>query len=139
MDQKETGMCRRDFPRIPKQATMTVRRLEYPMTNVETKTAITKDLAQLGVCFTSSELYEPGAVLNLDIDLRGWQHYLQNTASILDAATMSKPLTAIAEVVWSKKLSADQGYEIAVRFKDIYEDDLQAFHKYLAGVFGRND
>lgn len=136
MDHKKTGQDKREFPRIPKNVTMTVKRLQYPMTSVDSEPAITKNMADQGACFITSESYEPGTMLNLDIDLRGWQHYLQNVFSIIDAATITKPLTAIAEVAWSKKLPDGRGYEVGVRFKDIYEDDFRAFQEYLAKMTG---
>jgi hypothetical protein len=138
-DQKKSGMCRRDFPRISRKAAMTVMKLEYPVTDGEAKPADIKDMSRQGVCFITAEFYEPGTMLNIAIELRGWQHYLRTTTSIVDAATMSKPLTAIAEVVWSKKLAPGCGYEVGVRFKDIYEDDLQAFNEYLSRLFGKDD
>jgi len=134
MDKNNTGQDKREFPRIPKNVTMTVKRLQYPMANVAAEPAITKDVTSMGVCFITSEFYEPGSLLNLDIDLHGWQQYLQNVFSIIDAATITKPLTAIAEVVWSKKLPGDVGYKVGIRFKDIYEDDFQALQKYLTKI-----
>ncbi len=139
MDKKKTGKCRRNFPRIARKATMTVKRLEYPVTDVEAMAATIKDVSRQGVCFITSEQYEIGTLLNIDIALRGWQHYLRTTTSIVDVATMSKPLTAIAEVVWVKKLSPEPEYEVGVRFKDIYEDDLRAFQEYLSKIFGKNE
>jgi len=134
MDQNTTGLDKREFPRILKIVSMTVKRLQYPLANADTEPAITKNVANMGICFITAESYEPGILLNLDIDLRGWQQYLQNVFSIIDAATITKPLTAIAEVVWSKKLPGEQGYKVGVRFQDIYEDDLLALQKYFAKI-----
>ncbi len=134
MDKNKTGQDNREFPRIPKNVTMSVKRLQYPLANVDAKPAITKDVTSMGVCFITSELYEPGSLLSVEIDLRGWQQYLQNVFAIIDAATITKSLTAIAEVVWSKELSGEQGYKVGIRFKDIYEDDLQALQKHLTKI-----
>lgn len=134
MDQNSTGLDKREFPRIPKNVSMTVKRLQYPLDNADADPAITKDVANRGICFITAESYEPGILLNLDIDLRGWQQYLQNVFSIIDADTITKPLTAIAEVVWSKKMPGQQGYKVGVRFQDIYEDDLLALQKYFAKI-----
>lgn len=128
---------RRKSPRLERQASLLVTKLQYPMTNLEAKPAVTKNLAEHGLCFTASELYEPGSILQLAIDLRGWQHYLNNVIAVLDTGSMSKPLTAIAEVIWAQHLPDEELYEIGVRFKDIYEDDLQAFKKYLAKLFSQ--
>jgi len=110
------------------------------MNDLETKPATTKDLAETGLCFTTDEVYDNGTVLQLAIDLRGWHHYLHDTAVILDISTESKPLTAIAEVVWTQELPEEEEgeYNIGVRFKDIYEDDLLAFKKYLTRLLTLN-
>lgn len=112
-----------------------VTKLQYPMTNLEAKPATTKNLAENGLCFTAEELYEPGTILQLSVHLHGWQHYLNSIIAILDAGTASKPLTAIAEVVWAQQLQEEEKYDIGVRFKDIYVDDLRAFKKYLEKLF----
>ncbi len=111
--------------------------LQYPMVDVEEKQAVTSDMAEKGICFQTTEHYEQGSTLKLAINLYGWQNYLQSTASLLDAETMSKPLTAIGEVVWSRELDSKGGYEVGIEFKDIYEDDLKAFKKYLALVLSK--
>lgn len=131
MADKWTGTCTRECPRLERQANLLVTRLQYPMTNLEAKPAVTKNLAENGLCFTAAELYEPGTVLQLVVDLRGWQHYLNNIKAIVDTGTPFRPLTAIAEVIWAQQLPEEKRYDIGVRFKDIYEDDLRAFKQYL--------
>ncbi|CAK8714553.1 MAG: PilZ domain-containing protein [Candidatus Electronema aureum] len=138
MTEENIGKCRRETPRIERNAALMVTKLQYPMTNLIAKPATTKNLAENGLCFTAEDLYEPGTILQLSVDLRGWQHYLNNIISILDAGTASRPLTAIAEVVWAQHLPEEEMYDIGVRFKDIYEDDLRAFKKYLEKLF-KND
>lgn len=134
MNENNSIKDKREFPRVPKNVTIVVKRLEYPLTSAKPNPAITKDVAGRGLCFVSTEAYEPGCLLCLEIELRGWQQYLQNVFSIVDAATVSKPLTAIGEVVWSKQLSSNKGYRVGVCFQDIYEDDRKAFQKYLAKI-----
>ena len=135
-----TDNCRRKSPRFDKQVKLTVGKLAYPMTNVDMRVGYTSNVSETGLCFTSDELFENGTILQLVIELVGWQHYLRSTSAILDADTVSKPLTAIAEVVWSKKLSDNEEmYTVGVLFRDIYEDDLQAFKKYLGKMLGKKD
>jgi hypothetical protein len=130
-----TVKCRREHQRVDREASLMVTKLQYPMTNLEAKPAITKNLAENGLCFSTDELYEPGTILQLSVHLHGWQHYLNSIIAILDAGTASKPLTAIAEVVWTQHFEDEGKYDIGVRFKDIYEDDLRAFKKYLEKLF----
>jgi hypothetical protein len=125
--------CRRQCPRVFREVMLLVTRLQYPMTNLEAKSASTKNLSEKGLCFFANELYEAGSILQLAVDLRGWQHYLNNIRSIVDTSSAYKPLTAVAEVMWSRELTEEEGkgYEMGVQFKDIYEDDLMAFKQYL--------
>ncbi len=139
MTQKTKEQDKRRFPRVPKNVNMTVKKLQYPLTNVRERPAITKNVADKGVCFVTTELYERGILLSLNIDLRGWQQYLENVFSVIDADTITRPLTAIAEVVWVKKLTNDKGYTVGVRFQDIYEDDLKALQKYLNAIIEKDN
>lgn len=127
-----TGKCRRESPRVDKQVKLSINRLQYPMTNVGMKTGYTNNVSETGLCFTTDELLKNGTILQLVVELLGWQHYLRTTAAIVDVESVAKPLTAVAEVVWSKKMT-DEGkrYAVGVQFRDIYEDDLQAFKTYL--------
>lgn len=125
---------KRQFLRLPRETSVIVNRLEYPLTNVRAEPVTTKNLSGNGICFTSPTKYQPKTLLDLKIELRGWQQHLHNISSIIDAATLTKPLTAIGEVMWSKELPDGEGYEVGVFFKDIYEDDYNAFLKYLGRV-----
>lgn len=111
---------------------MSVSRLQYPMTNVGATIGYTSNVSETGLCFTTDELFKNGTILQLVVELIGWQHYLRSTAALVDVQSVAKPLTAVAEVVWSKKMT-DEGerYAVGVQFKDIYEDDLHAFTTYL--------
>ncbi|MCI5148203.1 MAG: PilZ domain-containing protein [Candidatus Electrothrix sp. MAN1_4] len=124
--------CRRKCPRIDKQVKLSVSRLQYPMTNVGATIGYTSNVSETGLCFTTDELFKNGTILQLVVELIGWQHYLRSTAALVDVQSVAKPLTAVAEVVWSKKMT-DEGerYAVGVQFKDIYEDDLHAFTTYL--------
>ncbi|CAK8720511.1 PilZ domain-containing protein [Candidatus Electrothrix aarhusensis] len=132
MTDKKTEKCRRSSRRVNKQVKLSISKLQYPMTNVDVKVGYTSNVSETGLCFTTDELFKNGAILQLVVELVGWQHYLRTTAAIIDVQTASKPLTAVAEVVWSKKMTDnEEKYAVGVQFKDIYEDDLQAFKKFL--------
>ena len=132
MIDKKTEKCRRISQRVDKQVKLSISKLQYPMTNVDVKIGYTSNVSETGLCFTTDELFKNGSILQLVVELIGWQHYLRTTAAIIDVETASKPLTAVAEVIWSKKLTDnEEKYAVGIQFKDIYEDDLQAFKKYL--------
>ena len=130
--------CRREAPRLDKQVKLKIGELQYPMTDVVMKIGYTNNVSENGLCFVANELFKNGTVVQLVVDLVGWQHYLRSTAAIIDVQAASKPLTAVAEVVWSKKIvDGKEKYAVGVQFKDIYEDDLQAFKKYLGRIFDK--
>ena len=131
MVKQSPGPGQRKFPRVPKEVSLAINRLEYPMSNTPEETAVTKNIAEQGVCFTSSSPYAVGTVLSMKIDLQGWQLFLQTVLSIVDDGTDIKPLTAVGHVVWSKELPDNSGYEIGVEFTDIFADDYEAFKNYL--------
>ncbi len=131
MDQTQTEKDKRKFPRIPKEVSIEVCKIEYPLPDGTGKTGVVKNIAQDGICITASSPYEPKTVLSLKIELRGWQQHKKNISSIVDASTATAPLTAVAEVIWSNKLSDDPGYEVGVKFLDIYEDDYYALKTHL--------
>ncbi len=140
MIDKKTEKCRRSSRRVDKQVKLSISTLQYPMTNVDVKIGHTSNVSETGLCFTTNELFKNGAILQLVVELVGWQHYLRTTAAIIDVQTASKPLTAVAEVVWSKKLTDnEEKYAVGVQFKDIYEDDLQAFKKYLGRMLDKKN
>lgn len=134
MTPHSTDSEKRQFLRLPKETSVTVNRLEYPLTNARAEPVTAKNLSGNGICFTSPTKYQPNTLLDLKIELRGWQQHLHNISSIIDAATLTKPLTAIGEVMWSKELPQGEGYEVGVFFKDIYEDDYRAFLKYMERI-----
>lgn len=126
------GKCRRKSPRIDKQVKLSISRLQYPMTDVEMKIGYTSNVSETGLCFTTDELFKNGTILQIIVEFMGWQHYLRTTTALVDVDSVSKPLTAVAEVVWSKKITdEEERYAVGVQFKDIYEDDLHAFKTYL--------
>lgn len=131
MTSHSTERDKRRFLRVPKETAVTVNRLVYPLTDTAAEPAITKNMSEKGICFTATTLYHPNTLLNLKIELRGWQQHLHNVSSIIDASSLTKPLTAIAEVMWSREVPESQECEVGVYFKDIYEDEYQAFIKYL--------
>ena len=134
MNQTPSGKEKRKFPRIPKEVPINVKTLTYPLPEGPGESGIGKNMGENGICFSTPISYEPKTMLNIEIKLTGWQHHKKNVSSILDHSKAKAPLTAIAEVVWSKKLMGKSGYEVGVKFVDIYEDDLKALKKHLDSI-----
>ncbi len=134
MNNLSTDKEKRKFPRIPREVPINVKKLAYPLPEGPGERGAGKNIGENGICFSIPTSYEPKTMLSLEIKLTGWQHHKKNVSSILDHSKVKAPLTAIAEVVWSKKLSGSRGYELGVKFADIYEDDYKALKKHLDSI-----
>jgi hypothetical protein len=134
MNPSQFGKEKRDSPRIPKEVSVEINNLAYPLPEKPREEGASKNIGKGGIGFTVSSPYEPKAVLSLKIYLKGWQHHKKNVSAIIDGSAATAPLTAIAEVVWSKKLKDDPRFEVGAKFLDIYEDDYVAFKKHLGNI-----
>ena len=116
----------RTYPRIPKEALVTVTKLEYPMPIDAESTGVLKNIAGSGIRLTTTSYYETGTRLSVNINLKGWRRHLKSVASIIDdsATVTTTPLTVVAEVVWVTSLPDGQNYE----------DEYNALKKYLENL-----
>lgn len=126
MSKKKTAEESREFPRLPKEVKVEVNELTYPLSTQAGEIVTSKDISPVGVCFLSPTLYKPGAILTVNVYLAGWQRHKKNLAVLLDDGALAKPLSVIAEVVWSKKGKKGKDNEVGIKFRDITEDDFQA-------------
>ncbi len=131
--QAETVSDQRKFPRISKTVTVEVNPLTYPLPREPGERCVSKNISGGGICFTISKRYKPETLLNLKISIPGWQSYKKPFSRIMDIASES-PLTAIAEVVWCQKLSNGSGYDVGIKFVNIYEDDYSALMNYVENL-----
>ena len=134
MNQPQASEDKRAFPRIPKEVSVQIKNLAYPLPEESREEGACKNIAIGGIGFTVPTPYEPKSLLSLKIFLRGWRHHIKNVSSIVDPSAATAPLTAIAEVVWSKQQSDVRKYEVGAKFLDIYEDDYVAFKKHLGNI-----
>ncbi len=137
MTQARTDYDKRDYPRLPKEVSVTLAKLEYPFSTEAEESGTLKNIAKGGIGLVVAHAYETGSRLSLKINLKGWRRYMKSVASIVDdsAGTVATtPLTAIAEVVWMNPLPDGNAYEIGVKFLDIYEDEYNALKKYLENL-----
>jgi hypothetical protein len=121
----------RQFARIPKEVKVEVNELTYPLPKGPGEVVKSKDISPVGVCFVSPTLYKKGTILTVNVHLPGWQRHKKNLTALLDDDALAKPLSVIAEVVWSKKGKKGAGYDVGVNFRDINDDDYQAIIKAL--------
>jgi len=135
LSEQDNNNVDRDFTRIPKNVAIEIKKLEYPVNNKTGEKSQTKNIAQQGACFTTATLYQPGQMLSLNIKLKGWNRHRAGLSAILnDELSKTNTLTALAEVVWAKESTFDDGYDIGVKFINVYEDDIVALQKYFTAI-----
>lgn len=125
---------RRSFPRIPKEVSIEIAKLEYPLPQQSGKEGKVRNIATHGICCQVPSSYAPGVLLSLKVDLKGWQRHKRGVSTILNSRSLKEPLMAIGEVMWCRPSAEDEGFEIGVRFADIYEDDHAALVRYLEKI-----
>ena len=130
MNQLQPDEDKRDLRRIPKEISIEISKLSYPLPKTPQDKGIGRNIGGGGICLTASAPYEPNTVLSLKINIGGWHGYKRPYSKILDMSSAA-PLTAIGEVIWCKEMPNGAEYEIGIKFVDIYEDDYRAFMKYL--------
>lgn len=125
----------RECTRIPKCVLIEIKKLKYPLSNESGEKSTTRNIAKRGICFSASTHYKQGETLSINIRLKGWHRHRKGLTAILnDELSKTDVLTVIAEVMWSKKSSAINGYDIGVKFINIYDDDLIALEKYFSKI-----
>ena len=132
---QKTEKEQRDFARIPNSIRIEISKIIYPLPQNPEAEGLGKNIGGGGVCFSSFSSYKPGTKLNLKMEIKGWQNYKKNFSMIFNGAAKA-PLSVIAEVVWCTAVPdrseyEGAGYEIGVKFLDVYEDDYQALSGYL--------
>lgn len=129
MHAKRSAQSNREFPRLPKEVSVEVSELRYPLPTKAQEVAISKDISPKGICFRTTGFFEPGTLLTLKINLTGWQTYKRKLAVVLEEE-LSQPLNSLAEVVWCRD-DGGGGKDVGVKFVNIHEDDYNALVKML--------
>jgi hypothetical protein len=130
MKQTLSGKERRKYPRISRDVDIEVARLSYPLTSIQAEKALSKDIGGNGICLTKSKPYEPDTVVSLKINIVGWESFKRPFSKLVNLSS-TDTLTAVGKVVWCKETAYGAGFEVGVRFIDIYEDDYKALMRYL--------
>lgn len=130
MNPEGSASEQRKFTRISKEISIEVNKLSYPISKDPGERRVCKNIGGGGICISVPRAYEPKTLLSLKISIPGWQGYKKPFSMVLDISSDSS-LTAIGKVAWCKKPPDDSGYEIGVKFLDIYEDDYRALTEYL--------
>jgi len=121
----------RDYPRIPREVTVEVIKLAYPMDAKGGESVFSVNIAQNGICFLSETKYDLGDILNLRIDLKGLRRFVKNVPSLLDDSLVKAPLSVIAKVAWVKVSDTKNMFEVGVSFEDVDGVEHKALISYL--------
>ena len=124
---------KRQFPRISRTIEVEVSELTYPFTDAVFNKGDSIDIGSNGIRFHTADQYEPGAMLNLKINITGWESYKKPFSKLIDISSGISRLTVVAEVVWCHQDRDDKRHELGVKFLNIYEDDYQALMRFLNG------
>lgn len=135
MSSPNKNITDRECTRIPRGVLIEIKKLEYPISNESGEKSTTRNIAKRGICFSATTQYKPGETLSINIRLKGWHRHRKGLTAILnDELSKTDVLTVIAEVMWSKKSARVNGYDIGVKFINVYEDDLIALEKYFSRI-----
>ena len=125
----------RECTRIPRGVHIEIKKLEYPVSNESGEIGTTKNIAKRGISFSTASPYQAGETLSISITLKGWHRHRKGLAAIFNnALSKTDVLTVIAEVMWSKKSTSSNDYDIGVKFINVYEDDMVALEKYFSSI-----
>ncbi len=134
MGDNEKAGDKRAFERTPERVDIEVKQITYPLKKGPGERGDLQNVAEGGIGFTVSTPFEPGTLLEARIHIFGWQRFKRSYSKVIDDAAAVAPLTAVGEVVWCHERPGGQGYEVGLKFKDIYEDDYQAMKKYIEQI-----
>jgi len=125
----------RGCTRVPKDVPIEVKKLVYPVSSKAGEKSTTVNIAQQGICFTVSSSYETGDTLSINMKLKGMNRHRNGLSAVLnDELTKTDTLTVLAEVVWVQESVNEKGYDVGVKFINVYEDDIVALEKYFSAL-----
>ncbi len=130
MNTSQQSKDKRKFSRISRNIDIEVSKLTFPFTDAVTKKGASVDIGGNGIRFTTAEPFEPKTIINLKINIIGWEGFKKPFSKLVDI-TSEAYLRAVGEVVWCNENAEKDGYELGVKFTNIYEDDYKALMRYL--------
>ncbi len=103
--------------------------LDGDASNQANETVQGKNISLGGLCFNSPAPYELNTVMGLIVRISDLDEAKKRLPMYL--AVSSIPIAAEGEVVRCLELPDGAGYEIGIKFVDIYEDDYRILMKHL--------
>ncbi len=118
---------RRHYQRIPLEASLSFQELSFHKGEASA-TSSYRDVSAGGLLVESPRAYALGTLLKLELRVPGWGRFQNHFGPVQDAEV--RPLVALGMVVRIEQLDAG-GYELGVKFQNVYPDDLDALVKFL--------
>lgn len=118
---------RRQFRRIPLEAHVSFQEITFTK-EPETGASVYKDVSGGGLLVHSTGEVPLGTLLKLEIRLPGWGRHQGHFGAVADLDL--RPLVAVGEVVRLEALE-EEGFELGVKFLNVYPDDLAALLKFI--------
>lgn len=132
MTKARSGMERRKFTRVVEEDLLICEPFDAVAFGGDIKRrahVFTKSLSEGGILFESSEIFEIGALLKLQLDIPGWEKYKVEFYKG-DAPSTRDLLVALARVVRVEDLGGGN-YDIGVAFVALDTGHRAALKKYL--------
>jgi c-di-GMP-binding flagellar brake protein YcgR len=118
---------RRQYRRIPLEASLGFQELSFHKGEAPASSSY-RDVSAGGLLVESPRAYALGTLLKLELKVPGWGRFQNHFGPVQDADV--RPLVALGMVVRVEQLDAG-GFELGVKFQNVYPDDLEALVKFL--------
>lgn len=118
---------RRQYRRIPLEASLGFQELSFHKGEAPASSSY-RDVSAGGLLVESPRAYALGTLLKLEVRVPGWGRFQNRFGPVQDAEV--RPLVALGMVVRVEQLD-EGGYELGVKFQNVYPDDLEALVKFL--------
>ncbi len=118
---------RRQYRRIPLEASLSFQELSFHKGEAPAMTSY-RDVSAGGLLVESPRAFPLGTLLKLELRVPGWGRFRNHFGPVQDAEV--RPLVALGMVVRVEQLDTG-GYELGVKFQNVYPDDLEALVKFL--------
>ena len=119
---------RRQYRRIPLEASVSFQELSFHKGEEPAQSSY-RDVSVGGLLLESPRSYPLGTLLKLEIHVPGWGRYQNHFGPVQDIE--SRPLVALGTVVRIEQLD-EGGFELGIKFQNVYPDDLAALMKFVA-------
>lgn len=119
---------RRNYRRIPMGATVGYQELAFN-DHLESETTVYGDISAGGLLINSAKELPLGTLLKLELRVPGWGKHQGHFGPAHEQDL--RPLVAVGQVVRIESLETG-GFELGVKFLNVYPDDHAALLKFIA-------